>query len=1107
MSEKQNHKLEDIHEPKDGNGSFFTLRGLKERLKPITTKFSKHQMHEAVEASSEKLEEKETKVKKGKHDNREKRRKNLDKFKAERGKEKETVVSPESGAESSETAKGEQFIKNILDDMARDLSPEQAETLKQKESEFVEKVGKEKVLGKRLVSWFAKTTKAAKAAGAPIAGFAGGFAAKSALNYAAKTGARALLDYGTMGTSIAAGMVAGGSWAGVLAYRAESKRLKDIQTYAENLKGMEALSDLEKVEKYIAINEALKQNKVQDTTEEALEFKRQLSDLSVFVKEGAWKNLEGAEKFIKILGVRSSADTEDLNFENKKGLGVFDRAEAEAKKKQEKESIKQIQKEAKALLKKQGLTRNTGKIFLSTVKGAAIGAGTGFLGALAADAIFDKLGLGSKSISPEVSSAGSVVREVKKTIPTDYSVKMEKSIWDSVKQLYIDRGVDPSKISNRLINEGMKIASEANQVEITAHHGLDHAHFDAIKDVRMEKGFELHHLEKLNDLIKEAGGKPIEVEKTITITTNVPGTLPTPLPGSGGESWVNSRIEKIVDFGSKYKNTMLGVSMAGAGIAASYYALRKPKSRKEEKPGTEFRVQTSTPETKLNSQIQSEPIWESEITSSGHKKDSNGSLNNFSFESEEQFIPEPGWKKTLNFELPKIQKAFEEIEKELFQQDAPITADKWSMLSNRTLMLYSFVEELSKQITDPNEKVDFFRLTRGVSDQFIKIGKKLKEFNFETKKEVKKEKVEEIEVGWRKDLKDLMPGAISTISSIEDQLNKESKPLSDEKYSFYAEGLKLVMASIRVILDQAIESSEEADYHERAGELNELFLRVSKKLRESKSGNFEAAVASAEAELDDSSDSGDDESGTAKDSSEVKTSTWEEKFKKIEPIINEELPKIREFYQNTFETDFNNFDGVKHNLDHLLEVRKALGTVEKIAIGEKQAEEFDKKVESLRAEVNLMIRRLENLQKPQNGRPKVGDEEKKKSVDNSEKLTDEQELLLAEALDLGLITQEQVDNWEFKKRLNKYELIFAEGGLVDKHFGDESLEIKKRLKIALSECNTQNNNDKLIRIFTDYWDEASKSPVLSNIFDVLSSSFGSLAKKAYKKVKAQMKVK
>jgi hypothetical protein len=564
-----------------------------------------------------------------------------------------------------------------------------------------------------------------------------------------------------------------------MAYRAESKRLKDIQTYAENLKGIEALSDLEKVEKYIAINEALKQNKVQDTAEEASEFKRQLSDLSVFVKEGSWKNLEGAEKFTKILEVRSSADTEDLNFENKKGLGAFDRAEAEAKKKQEKENVKQIQKEAKALLKKQGLTRNTGKIFLSTVKGAAIGAGTGFLGALAADAIFDKLGLGSKSISPEVSSAGSMVREVKKTIPTDYSVKMEKSIWDSVKQLYIDRGVDPSKISNRLINEGMKIASEANQVEITAHHGLGHAHFDAIKDVRMEKGFELHHLEKLNDLIKEAGGKPIEVEKTITITTNVPGTLPTPLPGSGGESWVNSRIEKIVDFGSKYKNTMLGVGMAGAVITASYYALRKPKSKSEVKPEINLKSESvvkdipQAPEAVVEDLSQTQNRAESTV-------DTNARSEVLVVKDSSELEKESEWIMDFEREVKWAIESFERFEAVDVSKASEVDLDSFALQIDGVFSrLEKSIERMPDSLKNTKElyvSEVWDGLVNRSNVLFDKIDKRREDIeNLNNSKEKLKSDQD-------KKLKDLLTVAVSELFDLEKELDKRTDPMTQQEY-------------------------------------------------------------------------------------------------------------------------------------------------------------------------------------------------------------------------------------------------------------------------------------------------------------------------------------
>lgn len=1091
MSEKSNHNPEDNQGPKEEKGSLFSLRGLKNRFEPIATKFRRHPMYEVAEASKEKHEKKDVDVKKGKHYNRKKRRDNLNKFKSDREKEKEAEISLEGGMESSQTenAKGEQFIRDILADMAKDLPSEQAEALKQKESELAEKAGKEKVLGKKLVSWFAKTTKAAKVVGAPLAGFAGGFAAKSALNYAAKTGTRALLDYGTMGTSIAAGMVAGGSWAGIQAYRAESKRLKDIQTYAENLKGMEALSDLEKVEKYIAINEALKQNKVQDRAEEASEFKRQLSDLSVFVKEGSWKNLEGAEKFAKILEARSSADTEDLNFENKKGLGAFDRAEAEAKKKQEKENVKQIQKQAKALLKKQGLTRNTGKIFLSTVKGAAIGAGTGFLGALAADAIFDKLGFGSKSISPEVSSAGGVVKEVKKTIPTDYSVKMEKSIWDSVKQLYLDRGVDPSKISNRLINEGMKIASEANQVEITAHHGLDHSHFDGIKDVRMEKGFELKHMEKLNDLIKEAGGKPIELEKTITITTNVPGTLPTPLPGSGGESWVNSRIEKIVDFGSRYKNTMLGVGMAGAGIAASYYALRKPKSKKEVKPEINLKPESVVKDIPQAPEEVVEDLSQTQ-NRAGSTVDTNARPEVLVVKDSSELEKESVWIKDFEEDVKWATEKFDNYEVVDVSKASEVDLDSFALqIDDVFSRLKKSIERMPDSLKNTKElyvSEVWDGLVNRSNVLFDKIDKRSEDLeNLNNSKE-------KLESDQDKKLKELLTLAISELFDLEKELDKRTDPMTQQEYDEEANRFIRIHGHIKVQFDEAVVNSSDQEFIKDVGNYNQLYEHVLQKLKKLRPIKEHGVEIVAEDSTGDSHDEALAQNVSVSENVEKTKAKWEINLQKVLDIFNTEVRTgvgalfLKPYVDIEFKGALADLERIEYRLDE----------IEGEAKKEGQGENFKTQVEGLREEIAGLKKDLEVRIREKNEK-----KEKKEQAfsENLGELSEEDRKILDEAMEFGVVTKQQVEANEFGNRLNKYKLLFSvENGLVKQYFPGDFVNKSKRLKGALKAAYEGDLN-KLVGFFTEYWKESEieDNVKLKQIFKELNSHFGQPVKDAY----------
>jgi hypothetical protein len=87
-----------------------------------------------------------------------------------------------------------------------------------------------------------------------LAGFAAGAAAKAGIKFFAMRA----LDYGSVGASALAGGAVGGGLEFYKAYKGETKRLYDLETYNRTLDGYERMTDMEKVKAYAVIENALK---------------------------------------------------------------------------------------------------------------------------------------------------------------------------------------------------------------------------------------------------------------------------------------------------------------------------------------------------------------------------------------------------------------------------------------------------------------------------------------------------------------------------------------------------------------------------------------------------------------------------------------------------------------------------------------------------------------------------------------------------------------------------------------------------------------------------------------------------------------------------------
>ncbi|MFA5990934.1 MAG: hypothetical protein WC794_01655 [Candidatus Doudnabacteria bacterium] len=389
-------------------------------------------------------------------------------------------------------------------------------------------------------------------------GVVAGIAMKTLASWALRKGIKKAAGYlGSPVMGVITGAAIGAGWEYGVARHSETKRLQSLDAYKLVLKDLDKMSSLQKVERYIAIKEGLKKNKIKfesDTEAHAAmqSFQAEFKALSVFVEEGKWKGKEGTARLEALLKVVKSSSGEAIaesslpeNIDDKNvpprlklwasALDKFSRKNKA--KKAEKNPARET--EVAGLLKKYHLVRDSKKIRNAVIRGAVIGGVGGYLGGV----ISDHLGLGQyvADVSGQetgnnlVQAAGAdavhhadTVRQVtaetlleaKKNLISQHDVlPVKSSVWATVADYFHSRGIEHP--SNNLINEGMKRISELNNIEITGHHniadfsGFHHAHVEglgSVQDVKMSGHEILKGFASLDDLVKEGGGKTLEAQ-------------------------------------------------------------------------------------------------------------------------------------------------------------------------------------------------------------------------------------------------------------------------------------------------------------------------------------------------------------------------------------------------------------------------------------------------------------------------------------------------------------------------------------------------------------------------------------------------------------------
>lgn len=433
---------------------------------------------------------------------------------------KEEELSPEKKAQMAEQAVP-LIAEAAQEEIARSLEltvAQKQQLMKGEVSEEIKQsIEKKKFLGERAVD-----------ALVGIASGAGGVAAvKMLASYGLRSSLKRMIDIGAPGMGAIVGAAVGGSFELVKTWRNESKRVEE-----------ERKASLESV------------NEISEAHKEKL------------------SGLKGKKRMEALMKLRQEAD---LSEQEKSGLNEL----------YEKYNSLKIDKK---------------KIGIAVLKGATIGGLGGAVGGVVAEKLFGAAGVVSaaakesappggvgsaakESLSDWMKSHSGDIVKGKVSIPAeingDITANVEKNVWTTVKEYLKAHGIN--KPSNALINEATRKITDLNNVEITSDHSTKfamsvHHHMEnGVKDVLMQKGHEIHHLESLNDLIKANGGSVDSVPAEINI--QAPGNI----PPAGLPPDVNMQEQARFNLGDLKKLGYIAGSLgAGYGIYRLYKKMRKP---------------------------------------------------------------------------------------------------------------------------------------------------------------------------------------------------------------------------------------------------------------------------------------------------------------------------------------------------------------------------------------------------------------------------------------------------------------------------------------------------------------------------------------------------
>jgi hypothetical protein len=301
------------------------------------------------------------------------------------------------------------------------------------------------------------------------------------------------------------------------------------------------------------------------------------------------QGLKGIERFEELIKITNKEEREQLDATDKEILDKWEKLETEKKK----------------------------RIGKAVLYGAVVGA----LGGAAGGALAEALGWGGTPGSDKLHELQENIKHWRSAFSgwgqpikdfaaqnLDVKTEMHNTVWQTAKEVLKDRGI--AKPTNEMINELTRRITDINNIEITGDHLSKAAEAvrqhlaEGIKDIAMQQGHALHHLEQTNDIIAKFGGK---VYDTVV-------RVPENLPGAGMPPYVEMQpVNRTMEY-------IVGIMGAAATGGAGIWTLRKMVLREPKKSKTESTQPESAaggPVTAASETLREPPSSETGNASSG----------------------------------------------------------------------------------------------------------------------------------------------------------------------------------------------------------------------------------------------------------------------------------------------------------------------------------------------------------------------------------------------------------------------------------------------------------------------------------------------------------
>lgn len=445
-------------------------------------------------------------------------------------------------------------------------------------------------------------------------GVGGAILIKTAAAFLLRTVGKRALDIGAPGLGAAVGGLVGAGYEGTRAYIYEGKRINTAAAVQERWEKRANMAPIDQVKLYLAAHHALVEGKYTGGEAQFKSLRASLDavDLATIVSEKEWA--EQSEAFTKLgslADIRNAAHREALlqDEDNKEILAKLQKDYGKGK-------------------------RDKWKIAGAALKGGAIGAVGGVIGGYVGEKAVAWLGWGGEAAASTTEAAKKVTAAATKeaaTTQNELTTQMHKHVWGTVKQWYLDHGIPKGKVTDKLINEGVKKITEHNPavdlanvphdqlqnlVQVKAWPNAHLAKDLAYKylDTKMQEGTLLHHMERLIGVAKDQG-----INMVGSTATNAAETATSTATTTAAETGTNTAAQTIVESGAHaikelakeapsdegYKKFVYGLGVVVpatviGGIAIAKYKSRKRKNAAKENgggdPGEESKAQDTVTE-------------------------------------------------------------------------------------------------------------------------------------------------------------------------------------------------------------------------------------------------------------------------------------------------------------------------------------------------------------------------------------------------------------------------------------------------------------------------------------------------------------------------------